>query len=157
MNTTPKPSQIIIMASGAVMFLFSFFAFFTNGDSFNAWSGDVGTLFMATWPALFGLIAAGSVAAVLFGNVTVPDRILTFSHMQLVFVLAFASFVILFGYLLGGGIPDFGGFGGPSKGFGFIFMLLGSIGLLVGAVMELLGTGQSDSTGPAASGPAQPF
>ncbi|CAN5872629.1 hypothetical protein BH23ACT2_BH23ACT2_30250 [soil metagenome] len=155
MNTTPKPSQIVIMASGAVTFLFSFFAFFTFfGESRNAWSGDAGTLFMATWPALFGLIAAGLAALGAFAadNVTLPDRVLTFTLAQVTFVLAFTSFVIMFGYLLGGGAGD-----GAGKGFGFILMLLGSVGLLVGAVMELLGVGENATSSGQSGTPPQSF
>src|SRR5690606_6596102 len=70
MQNTPSPSRIVLMASGAVLFIFSFLAFvkgeeydMNTGDvvdkSFNAWSGDAGTLFLATWPALFGLLIAG--------------------------------------------------------------------------------------------------
>lgn len=160
MTTTPKPSQIVLMASGAVLFLFSFFAFYSGGgESENAWSGDVGTLFLATWPALFGLAVAGLVAATVFGNVALPDRVLTFTWSQVYFVLAFASFIILFGYLLGGGFPDLGGFAeGPDKGFGFFLMFLGSLGLLAGSVMELLGIEGSGSSGKqTSSGPPNPF
>ncbi len=160
-NTTPKPSQIVLMASGAVTFVFSFLAFYkldfgfgSGSKSYNAWSGDAGTLFMATWPALFGLIIGGLVAATVFGNVSLPDRILTFSWKQIYFVLAFTGFIIMLGYLLGGGAGD-----GIDKGFGFYIMLLGSIGLLAGSVMELLdGDTAASNAGPGTSGGApNPF
>jgi hypothetical protein len=161
-NASLKPSQIVLLASGAVTFLFSFFAFFKaegfNGDeTFNAWSGDAGTMFMATWPALFGLVIAGAVAAAAFGNVSLPDRLLTFSIQQWYFILALVGAVIMVGYLLGGGVPDFGGTG-PDKGFGFWLMLLGSLGLVAGSVMELLDLGPS-STGSntGANQPPSPF
>lgn len=148
MNTSLKPSQIVLMASGAVTFLFSFFAFFKyeafgEDMTWNAWSGEAGTLFLATWPAIFGVIIAGLVAAVAFGNVSLPDKVLTFSWPQIFFVLSLFSLIIMVGYLLGGGVGD----GGPDKGFGFIFMLLGSIGMTAGAVMELLGVGPQDAVG----------
>lgn len=161
MNTTPKPSQIVLMASGAVTLVFSFLAFYkvdygfgSDSESFNAWSGDAGTLFLATWPALFGLAIGGLVAATVFGNVSLPERILTFSWKQIYFVLAFAGFIIMLGYLLGGGAPD-----GVDKGFGFYLMLLGSIGLLAGSVMELLdGDSATPNAGPGTSGGApNPF
>ena len=161
MNTTPKTSQIVLMASGAVTFVFSFLAFYKldfgfggGSKSYNAWSGDAGTLFMATWPALFGLIIGGLVAATVFGSVSLPDRILTFSWKQIYFVLAFTGFIIMLGYLLGGGAGD-----GIDKGFGFYLMLLGSIGLLAGSVMELLeGDTAATSAGPGNSGGApNPF
>ena len=159
MNTTPKPSQIVLMASGAVTLVFSFLAFFkidygfgSSSKTYNAWSGDAGTLFMATWPALFGLIIGGLVAATVFGNVSLPERILTFSWKQIYFVLAFAGFIIMLGYMLGGGAPD-----GVDKGFGFYLMLLGSIGLVAGSVMELLeGDTAASSAGPS-SGTPNPF
>lgn len=162
MNASLKPSQIVLMASGAVTFLFSFFAFFKYEDeSWNAWSGDIGTMFMATWPALFGLIIAGLVAAVAFGNVSLPDKVLTFSWSQVYFILAAFSALIMVGYLLGGGIADFGG-ASADKGIGFIFMLLGSLGMVAGAVMELLGVGPQDPVGGGSAGgsagqPPSPF
>lgn len=149
-----KPQQIVLLASGAVLFLFSFFAFLTfsgfgASESRNAWSGDLGMSPLSIFPALLGLAVAGLVAAMAFGNVKVPDRVLTLTWPQLFFTAGFASFLILFGLLLsvetGGGI----GFG-----FGFWLMLLASIGIIVGAVMEIT---QGGSTGPAASGTAQPF
>lgn len=163
MNASLKPSQIVLLASGAVTFLFSFFAFFKaegfgGEETFNAWSGDAGTMFMAMWPALFGLVIAGLVAAVAFGNVSLPDRILTFSVPQWIFVLSFAGALIMIGYLLGGGLPDFGG-SGPDKGFGFWLMLLGSLGLVAGSVMELTdaGAGAGAAPGSGAGQPPSPF
>ena len=156
MNTTPKPAKIVLIASGAVTFLFSFLPFFDPdfGSSENGWSGDAGTLFMATWPALFGLIIAGLTAAVVFGNVALPDRLLSFTWKQVNFVLAFTAVVIMVGYLLGGGFPDVGG---VSKGIGFWLMLLGSIGLIVGAVMDLLDTDAGTAPGQTPRGSSTPF
>ena len=154
MKTQPKPGQIVLMASGAVMLIFSFFAFlkvsnpFGGGDiTRNAWSSDAGFP-LSWWPVLFGVAIAVLVALTVFANVNLPTNILGFTWRQIYFVLAFASFVILFGFLL----TDFGGF---DKGIGFWFMLLASIGLLVGSVLEL-----QDSTtdaGPSRQGPATPF
>lgn len=160
MNTTPKPSQIVLMASGAVTLVFSFLAFYKldygfggGSKSFNAWSGDAGTLFLATWPALFGLAVGGLVAATVFGNVSLPERVLTFSWKQIYFILSFTGFIIMLGYLLGGGAGD-----GVDKGIGFWFMLLGSIGLLVGSVMELLDGDSATPSSPGTSGGApNPF
>lgn len=145
-----KPQQIVLLASGAVLFLFSFLAFYSGGgESRNAWSGDIGLSPLSIFPSLLGLAVAGLVAAVAFGNVSLPDRVLTFTWPQVFFTAGFASFFIHFGFLIVGA-P-----GGASLGIGFYFMLLASIGILVGAVMEIT---QGDSTnGSAAGGPAQPF
>lgn len=147
MNQTPKPSAIVLMASGAVTFLFSFFAFlkvsgFGMSRSWNAWSGDAGTLFMATWPALIGLIIAGLVAATTFASIDLPDRVLTYTWPQIYLALSFAGLLIMIGYLFGGGAGD-----GMGKGFGFFIMLLGSIGLVAGSVMELLELGPDSTSG----------
>ena len=138
-----KPSQIVLLASGAVLFLFSFFAFisisgFGASRSWNAWSGDF-FFPLSTWPALLGLAVAALVAATAFGNVSLPDRVLTMTWPQVVFAAAFASVAILIGFLI------MGAPGGASFGFGFWLMLLGSIGLTVGAVMELLDADGSSS------------
>lgn len=136
-----KPSQIVIMASGAVLFLFSFFEFI-EGD--NGWS-DFG---LVTFPALFGLIAAGAVAAAAFGNVKLPEPILTFSVNQLLLILGVTAFLILFGIVIG--FPG-------DKAIGLYLSLLGSIGLIAGTVMEQLDPA-GNRVGPAGpSTPPSPF
>src|SRR5699024_8814602 len=118
-----KPSAIVLMASGAVTFLFSFLGFGGFGSkTFNAWSGDAGTLFMATWPVLIGLAIGVLVALTTFADVKLPDRVLTFTWPQIYLALSFTAALIMVGYLLGGGAPD-----GASKGFGFFLVLLGSL------------------------------
>jgi hypothetical protein len=143
-----RPSQIIIMASGVVMFLFSFFAWYKSslgGGSTSAWGSG---LFPLAWfVPIFGIISAAVMAAVVFGGVRLPEPILSFSWRQIHFVLAFTALVIAVGFLL----VDAPGI---DRGVGFWFNLLGAIGLTVGSVMELLSPGQSRSP---RSGPATPF
>lgn len=133
MSSTPKPGQIAILAGGAALLIFSFLPWNDPpfGDSSNAWS-EFGVF---TWPALLGLIAAGALAARLFGNVDLPEPILSFNWNQLFFVLGFAAFMILFGLLIAS----------SDLAFGFWLSLLGSIALLAGAVMELLDGGSATS------------
>ena len=64
-------------------------------------------------------------AATIFGNVRLPEPILSFNWRQIHFILAFTALVIAVGYLL----VDTGG---VDKGIGFWFDLLGAIGLIVG-------------------------
>jgi hypothetical protein len=150
MKNQPKPGQWVLMASGAVMLLFSFFAFYKVSGfdkSWNSWSGD-GAFPLSWWPVLFGVAIAVAVALTVFASVSLPDNVLGFSRNQIYFILSFTSFVILLGFLLWS--PT-----GLDKGIGFWFMFLASIGLLVGSVMEL--QDRSTSTGPARQGPATPF
>lgn len=139
MNQTPKPSAIVLMASGAVTFLFSFFAFYKisygfGSSSSNAWSS--GLLFIATWPAIFGAVIAGLVAAGTFADFRLPE-VLTFTQEQIYVALAIPSLLLMFGFL----IND------ADKGLGFWFMLLGTIGLVAGSIMEILDIGGSGSSG----------
>lgn len=140
-----KPSQIVIMVSGAVLFLFSFFTFIdVFGEELNGWT-DFG---LFTFPALFGLIALGASAAVAFGNVKLPDNLLTFSINQVLLVLGFTAFLILFGLLFA--LPG-------DRGIGLYFSLLGSIGLIAGTVMEQLDSSGSPVGGTGPSAPPSPF
>lgn len=138
-----KPSQIIVLVSGAVLLVASFLDVYKDGD--NAW-GDFGVY---TWPAILGVIVAGGLAAVVFGNVNLPERILTFSVRQLFVVLAFGAALIQVGVVLSILLlspPE--GADGPSVAIGGWLGLLAAIGLVVGAVMEL----QDDS--PSANRPS---
>ena len=146
-----KPSQIVLLASGAVTFLFSFMAWIGGfGQSFNAWSGDLGYSPLSVWPALLGLAVAGLVAAMAFGNVTLPERILTLTWPQIFFIAGLSAVLIQIGFLLSVSTP-----GGIGFKFGFWLMTLGSLGMIVGAVMEITGAG--DTTGGSSAGrPNQP-
>lgn len=152
MSATPKPSQIAMLAGGAVTLLFSFFAFVSVGSgnystSWSAWSTDANLFPLATWPALFGLVIAGATAASVFGNVKLPDNVLGFTWPQVTFILSFAASVVMVGFL----------FANENKGLGYWFMLLGTIAYTVGSVMEVAGieTGGSSSQPP--NTPPSPF
>ena len=154
MKTTPKPSQIAILAGGALLFFFSFLAFVDPafGDGQSAWSGDF--LFPLTAiPALFGLIVAGATAATIFADVKLPDEVIGFSWKQLNFVLAFTAIVIILGLAIS--LPD-----GLDMGVGLILSILAAIALVAGTVMELLGIEVGGSTGGSSQtpgGPTTPF
>lgn len=120
-----RPSQWVVIASGALLFIASFFDVFE--DSENAW-GNFGTF---TWPALLGLAAAGITAAVAFGNVSLPGEILTFSVPQLLVIAGVTSVLIEVGLLLMGFVSDL-----ADPAIGTWLGALGAIGLLVGTVME---------------------
>lgn len=142
-----KPSQIAKIAGGAVTLLFSFFDFvsykgFGSNVSASAWSTDANLFPLATWPAIFGAIVAGTTAAVAFGNVKLPDPILTLNWKQINFMLSFASLAIMVGFLLAN----------ENKGYGFWLMFLGVLAYAAGSVMDLLGI----EPGASAAGPTGP-
>lgn len=157
MKTTPRPGQIAILAGGAVCFIFSFFGWFDNDyKTGSAWTGPgdsskFGLSPLTIWPALLGLIAAGVLAAKLFGNVNLPDRILGLEWKALNVVLAFPGLLIMLSIL----IMDVGEL---DKGIGIWLSLLGAIALFAGAIMELSadeGAGTGGGGGSAA--PPSPF
>ena len=154
-----KPSQIAQIAGAVVLLIFSFFAFFKAdtgfGDiSYNAWDGD-GFMPLTIFPLLLGLVVGGSTAASAFGNVKLPDEVLTLNWKQVNLTLSFAALLILLGLMISG--PA-----GLDTGIGLIVSLLGGIALLAGSVMDLLGieVGGAGGTGggPGSSGaPPSPF
>jgi hypothetical protein len=99
-------------------------------DGTTAWSSQFG-LPLFTWPALIGLAVAGIVAADAFTNFD-PPEVAGFSAPQLLTGLAFAGALMMVGFLIMGTEE------GQTFGIGFWFMLLGSLALLAGTVMELL-------------------
>lgn len=140
MNTTPKPGQIAILAGGAVLLIASFLETFA-GD--NAWSA----FGVPTWPAILGVIAAGTLAAAIFADTSLPEPLLSFSWPQLRFAFGVTATLIMLGIAL----SDAG------EGAGVWLGLLGGIALLVGAVMELLDTSEGTSTAGPGSTPPQSF
>ena len=125
MDNKVTPPQIIIMASGAAMLLGSFLKFF--GDD-NAWSsGGLPIITLAAW---IGIAMAVIIALQAFANVTLPDRVLTFTWAQLHLVLSIYAALLMIGWLLlkTGGVS-------PDRGAGFWLMFLAAAGLVVGAVM----------------------
>ncbi len=145
-----KPSQIAKIAGGAVTLLFSFFPFmsidaFGSDSSFSAWSTDANLFPLATWPAIFGAIVAGTTAGVAFGNMKLPEPILTLNWKQINFMLSFASLVVMVGFV----------FVNDNTGFGFWLMFLGVLAYAAGSAMDLLGVEPGNSAGP--SGPPTSF
>lgn len=179
---TLRPGQILTLAAGVVLVVFSFFAFVEFevddddadaataecefledlsssdvsrsqrdelaarkaicsilDDGASAWNTDL-TFPLATLPAIIGLVVAGIVAASTFGSLE-PPTVAGFSPPQLLVGLATSGALIMMGFLVDGNED------GSTWGIGFWFMLVGSIALLVGTVMELL-------QGPHAAGQA---
>jgi hypothetical protein len=118
-DNKPTTAEIVVMASGAAVFIFSFLHFY---GAASAW--DAG---MPWWLiGVFGLLLAGSVAAKRFGNVNLGDGVGGFSWITIDLMLAFYCAMLMVATLLEST---------SGTKIGFWVMLIGSIGLLVGTVM----------------------
>lgn len=164
MDNNPRPYEWVIMASGAVMLLFSFFSWFTvdnfgdSSSSSSAWGGDLRPL--ATIIPLIGLLLAVLVAVRRFTGANLPDSVLRLSWERVYVSLGALALLTTVGYFIMDKVPDLTD---PESGqtfhisvdpsIGFWFNLLGAIGLLVGGVLAMQEEG---SVGGGAPGPAAP-
>jgi hypothetical protein len=117
----PTSGEIVIMASGAVMLIFSFLDFSAKQSSWQRpWFP------LATLLPLYGVIMAVEVVIDRFANVKLPPRVAGFSREQIHLALGLMAALMAAGWL----ITDTG-----SKNVGLWFEVLGAIGLAVGAFM----------------------
>jgi hypothetical protein len=127
-NESPKPYEIILMVSGAVLLIFSFLSWFEIGrDDYTAWSG--GLLPLATLAPICGVVVAVHVAINRFGSGNLATSVGGFTWVQIHLVLALYAVLIMLGYLITEKFE-------ADSEVGLWFCLLGAIGLVVGAVME---------------------
>jgi hypothetical protein len=129
-NKAPNPAEITVLAGSGVVLIFSFLAFYevslgSFSDSRNAWG--TGLFPLATLIVLFAVVAGLLVGLGLLG-VNVPERIATFSRAQILLICGVFATLQSIAFM----IVDHTG---ADLGIGFWFMLLGSIAVLVGAVM----------------------
>jgi hypothetical protein len=128
----PTPGEIVVMAGAGVTLLFSFFPFYKLevgdfSDNTSAWGS--GLFPVATFIVLFAVAAGVLVAMTTFANVHFPSAgFLGIARNPLLLVLTFFSALLAVGYL----VLDKGGF---DFGFGFWFVLIGSVATLVGAII----------------------
>ena len=134
MDNKPTTAEILIVAGGAVTLVGSFLDFI--GES-NAWS-----TFQYLLVAVFGVAMAAQVALRVFAKTDTGSGVAGYSWGQIHLLLGFYCAVLMVATLVEGN----GGFGWE---IGFWAMLIGSIALLVGAVM----LNQSSTSRPASSGP----
>ncbi len=153
------PGEFIVIAGGALMLIFSFLAWykfeetsFFEGQSWSAWSNAFNLFPLATLIAIVGALLAAGTAAAAFGGVALPDRLLGFTFAQIRVAFGVLATLTLLAYLL----RSFGEGGGLEKDIGLYIALLGSIGLLAGAVMGQLGEPAEAGEGGAGGGQPSP-
>jgi hypothetical protein len=117
----PTPGEIVIMAAGAVMFVFSFFNFASDTSTWGS-----GIFPIATLLPLYGLIMAAQIALTRFGSVSLPDGIAGFTWEQVHLALGIMAGLMALGFLITS-IND--------KQIGLWIEVLGGLALAVGAVM----------------------
>lgn len=150
-NSDIKPSTIMLIAGGAVLAISTFldwaeFGFSIDFDDIlgsgspdlgvSGWENDAWGLF-GIFVFLIGVAVAGGVAAQQFAGVKLPDKILSFDHNQLHFMLGMIAFVPLFGFFLGG----------PSE-IGVLLGFLAAAVIVAASVMDMRSGDAGDGGAP---------
>lgn len=139
MGNQLKPSTIMMIAGGALLFIASFLDWrdtpFGNNTDF------IGLQWLFT--LVIGAGVAALVALSTFANVNLPEQILGFSLTQLYAALGLAAFLITFGQQFA-----------EQPGVGIILGWISAGVLTGGAVWELL---QGNGSAPRSSTPPTPF
>jgi len=118
---SPTPGEIVIMAAGGAMLVFSFLHF--AGDT-SAWGR--GLFPIATLLPAYGVLMALQVVLTKFAGVKLPASVLGFTWEQVHLALGAMAALMAVGWLF----TDYG-----DKQVGAWFEILGGIALAVGAVM----------------------
>jgi hypothetical protein len=120
-KTPPTPGEIVIMAAGAVMLVFSFVDFGGNTSSWGTFWFPIATLL-----PVYGVVMAVAIALTKFTNVKLPERMAGFTLTQLYVAIAAMAGLMAIAWLL----TDTG-----DKKVGQWFEILGGIALVAGAVI----------------------
>ena len=123
----------MIMAAGAVMFVFSFLPFYSvsgGGQSleWSSWSNAFSLVPLVPLMVLLGAAMAIRVALERFGTLRVPERVTIYTWGQLETVLSILIALTILCYI----IRDLSG---VDKGVGAWFLFIGSVGLVVGQLL----------------------
>lgn len=127
-------ANLIFTVGGLVTILFSFFKFIGN-DFSDASAWGEGVFPLGTIVAILGLAALVVGALEISGAVKLPAQVLTFNWNQIKVTWGITATAIMLAYLIVEKGPDTG------LKIGGIFMLLGSIAMAVGSIMNILGLG----------------
>lgn len=149
------PGEIAVIAGGVLMLIFSFLSWYTveetaffDGQSWSAWSNAFNLFPLATLIAVAGAVLAGATAASAFAAASLPERVGGFTFAQVRVAFGALATLTLLAYLL----RSLGEGGGIEKDIGLYVTLIGSIALLVGAVMGQLGEEPEGEDGPGGAG-----
>lgn len=137
MDTQIKPSTIMLIAGGGLLFISTFLPWTdVAGSSDSGLSTDLLGI-----QGLFCLLIGGAVAVLValktFAGVSLPDRILGFSWNQLFMAFGLGAFLIAFG-------RQFGEF----TGIGVLLAWIAAAVIVAGAYMEEAGVGSGGSAPP---------
>lgn len=133
MKKTVSLANLVALGGAAITLLFSLFRFGGAGQfKYSAWSTD-GLAFLSTIPAILAIVTIVWTVLELTG-MKLPAQVLTFTGTQLKATWAISSLGVMVGFLTTN----------LDKRFGFWMMLLGTIAMTVGAVLNLLGKGTDE-------------
>ena len=118
---SPTPGEIVIMAAGGAMLVFSFLHF--AGDT-SAWGSREFPI--ATLLPIYGVVMALQIALTKFAGVQLPRSVAGFTREQLHLAVGAMAALMAIGWLF----TDTG-----DKQIGQWFEILGGIALVAGAVM----------------------
>ncbi len=125
---TPTPGEIVIMASGVVALIFSFFDFFGSdfGGGRSAWGS--GFFPIATLMVIFVVVMAAQIALTKLAGVALPDLPAGFTWEQVHLALGFfAALYALAWLIVDAGLLD--------RKVGFWLIFVSCIAAFVGAIL----------------------
>jgi hypothetical protein len=138
----PTLGQTLVMAGGALMFIWGFLDWFSGGGTgANAFSGNTvpGLRLTGSWVPLLSLSIAILMAIKVFGDV-LPDEVWDFSWQQLSLIVGAFDTLITFGFLVAN--RNLGGLAHLNLGIGLILSFLTALVLLTGAILDHVGVGK---------------
>src|SRR3954462_668881 len=124
MKRQPTVADIVMVVGGVVTFNFSFLDFF---EGTNAWAS--GLFPVTTIIAVLGLAMAVFVLLDLLAGFQLPP-FLTFNYKQMYVTWGVTAAVFMLAWLI---------IDGPDKKAGLYLMLIGSLAMAVGAILNVLG------------------
>ncbi len=153
MSKKPTLGQVLVMAGGALTFIFGFLAWFSTkggfgfgGKDISAWSGDAvpGLFPWATTVPVLCLVVAILTAVKTFGG-SFPEKLWIFTLDQINLVVGAGSLWLVVALL----IADKHG---ADTGIGLILSIFTTAAVLVGAIFDVQGIATDVFSRPATAG-----